>query len=417
MKHLNESIYENINNQSENIDESMIGGILAFSVLAWVCTPLFTMGKNAINNFSKNVKDFSEKIKNKFKPKDKENFDKKSKDKNNDDKDDKNKSSDDILKSIYQFNKLLCVADKLNNIEKDEDKKNQNSSLLKLLSAGLYNEDKTPASPDNIWGNMKKLLPPHTDLSKIEKSISSEFKKIKNDDIFQTQLNGALEKVTDSEMDEFIDKIKKTGEETKKECQKLNKENEEILKKIKKLEEKVDLLDGPEKEAVENKIKDLKSKLNSSQNTIVQDIASVGGEINTQNTETQKPKPDNNKENADKTDDGEELDVDDSDLTDDNKINQDEQKEIDDIKNTDPEPKKPKREVKKRKKKLGKGTTYFFKDDPEKKSIGKDEAQQVIKAQVLYNKKLAKWKSMQSKQDTNESFNQSLTEHLKKYLF
>lgn len=67
-------------------------------------------------------------------------------------------------------------------------------------------------------------------------------------------------------------------------------------------------------------------------------------------------------------------------------------------------PKEP-RKVKKRPLERGEGSCYYYADDPEKQSIGK-EGPEAIKAYVKYKKALAEWEK------NNKSTNESLSSYL-----
>lgn len=281
MKNINEYLLTeplNTKYKGERTDE-VIGLLLASSLLAFACYPLFTE-KGPIGGFFANLSSWFSK-------------EKKKNDNDNDEgkknKDEKNISWNDWLNNIddndgndysENYNKLLALTKTMNDKEKDETVKKENESMIKLLTACSFDKDGNEIPFDQRMEKMKDILPEDTDFEKFKKDMEDKYNKVKNDPKFKEQMAQAAKSIKDGDVEEFVKNAKSEAKETWAQIDKVKKEQAKIDDEIAELEAKVKNSSSEEKEKIKSQLeekKSLKDKIKEKISTTTDTIATTLG--------------------------------------------------------------------------------------------------------------------------------------------
>lgn len=241
--------------QGKRTDE-VVGLLLAGSLLAYACGSLFDPKKSAIGTF---LFGLGERVK-----KGKDNKDKDSKDtKDKDNKDTKTKTDEDR----ESYNRLLLLAKKSNETEKDSTTKKENESMLKLLTACSFDKNGNEIPFDQRLEKMKDALPEGTDFESFKKDMQAKYDKVKDDPEFKKQLEKAGKDIKEGDLEKFITDAKTDARKTWGEIEKQKEEQKKVDEEIKELEKRLQNASNQEKKELESKLKEKKSKLKEKEKT------------------------------------------------------------------------------------------------------------------------------------------------------
>ena len=166
------------------------------------------------------------------------------------------------------FNKLLMIAKKSNQKEKDENAKKKNDTLLKLLIASSFDKDGNEVPLDKRIENLKGNMTPEQ-FEAFKKDMTETYEKNKDNQEFKDALKKAHDNIKPEDYDKMMGDMKKEASETLTQLEKEKKEIEDFEKELADLENEL-----------KNKQKELKKDEDSGEGDSGEGDSGEGGEKN-----------------------------------------------------------------------------------------------------------------------------------------
>lgn len=224
----------------------------------------------------------------------------KEKDKDKEAEKEKGKESDTDKKNAQDneaFNKLMMIARKSNQKEKDENTQKKNDAMIKLLTACSFDKDGNEIPLDQRLDKMKDTMSPEQ-FESFKKEMTETYEKNKDNQEFKDAVAKEAAKITPETYEKALDDAKKEAKST---LEQLAKEKEEIEKWEKEL---ADMEAAAKDEGDKDKKKKLEEEIKAKQQQAPQSLAGAatgvsGGGSSTEPTEEEKDNTDDNDEHKD----------------------------------------------------------------------------------------------------------------------
>ena len=187
------------------------------------------------------------------------------------------------------FNKLLMLARKSNQKEKDENTQKKNDAMIKLLTACSFDKDGKEIPLDRRLDKMKDTMTPEQ-FESFKKDMTETYEKNKDNQEFKDAVAKEAAKITPETYEKALEDAKKEAKAT---LEQLAKEKEEIEKWEKEL---ADMEAAAKSEDDKDKKKKLEEEIKAKQQQAPQSLAGaatgVGGGSSTEPTDepTEEPK-------------------------------------------------------------------------------------------------------------------------------
>lgn len=244
MKSINNFLTEPAPEQESQTNE-VVGTLIAVGILAFASIPMFKMAKSGMSKMGELwgklfMNDDSEDDKSK---------DSKGKKSNDSEDNESNDSRDDKSKDSKENSaimaKLLGLAKKSNENEKNATEKKKNDAMINLLTACSYDKDGNEIPFDQRMEKMKDMMSPEQ-FESFKKDMEDQYNKVKDSQDFKDALKKAHDSIKPEEYDQMIKDAKESAKKTLEQVEKEKKEQEDYEKELQELEKKIKGTDDKE---------------------------------------------------------------------------------------------------------------------------------------------------------------------------
>ena len=172
------------------------------------------------------------------------------------------------------FNKLLMLARKSNQKEKDENTQKKNDAMIKLLTACSFDKDGKEIPLDQRLEKMKDTMSPEQ-FESFKKEMTETYEKNKDNQEFKDAVAKEAAKITPETYEKALEDAKKEAKAT---LEQLAKEKEEIEKWEKELADMEAAAKGEDDEAKRKKLEEeIKAKQQQAPQSLAGAATGVGG--------------------------------------------------------------------------------------------------------------------------------------------
>ena len=148
---------------------------------------------------------------------------------------------------------LLMLAKKANDNEKDETKKKENASMIKLLTACSFDENGEEIEFDKRLDRLKDIVP-EEQFNALKDKLTKVYEENKDSDDFKKALEQAKKDITEKDVNQYISEAKEEAKKSWKEIKEQQAKQKELDDEIAKLEKELEDATGDDKKSIKDKL-------------------------------------------------------------------------------------------------------------------------------------------------------------------
>jgi hypothetical protein len=154
---------------------------------------------------------------------------------------------------------LLLMAKKANDSEKDETKKKETDSMIKLITACSFDKDGNEIPMEERLNKMKDIVP-EEQFEEFKDKLNKAYEDNKDSKEFKEALEKAKGEISEKDIEEYENSAKEEAKKSWKEIEESKAKQKEMDEEIAKLEKELESAEGDDKEKLEKDIQAAQAK-------------------------------------------------------------------------------------------------------------------------------------------------------------